>query len=323
MVARQVSVPRPAAQRVDTALEDLLAPLLTREIAAIAAVEAAIAAEKYPDYVVMYQATKTGKQASVEQMATLIRRRGGIPPEHGGLRKYVLKTQSAIAERIAGTTATLRTMRAAEVSLLKLYTEAITQVEGFARPALRKALGRSLVHCHVLTAHIAKRTGTAREAESLPQPLDRYFAGPIAKACMRCHLDRPGALPALERGDPHPYTYICAGCHVDVRAEYPPDLASQMDRWPRHVQEARVLQHAMGRPSVVNAIHTVLYPLSGLAAEKPVRAEKKAVLVPALEPPPTPAADETPAVLVVEPRTAGEAAYVAELFDYRSVRAFW
>jgi hypothetical protein len=292
-------------------------------MAAIAAIDAAIAAERYPDYVVMYQGTKNGKQANVEQMAALIRRRGGAPPEHGGLRKYVLTTQSAIAERVAGTTATLKMMRAAEVSLLKRYTEAIKQVEGLARPALRKALGRTLVHCHILTAHIAKRTSTAREAESLPQPLDQYFVGPIAKACMRCHLDRPGALPALERGDPHPYTYVCGGCHVEVQAEYPPDLASQMDRWPRRVQEARVLQHATGRPSVLNAIHTVLYPLSGLAAEMPVRAEKKAVLVPALEPPPTPAADETPAVLAVEPRTAGEAAYVAELFDYRSVRASW
>jgi hypothetical protein len=140
---------------------------------------------------------------------------------------------------------------------------------------------------------------------------------------MRCHLDRPGALPALERGDPHPYTYICAGCHVDVRGEFPRDLASQMDRWPRRVQEARVLQHAMGRPSVLNAIHTVLYPLSGLAVETPARAEEKAVLLPALEPPPMPAAGETPAVLAVEPRTAAEAAYVAALFDYRSVRTSW
>jgi hypothetical protein len=323
VVARQISDTRPAAQRADTAFEDLLAPLLTREIAAIAALDAAIAAEKYPDYVVMFRGTKNGKQANVEQMATLIRRRGGVPPEHGGLRKYVLKTQSAIAERVAGTTVTLQAMRTAEVGLLKRYTETIKEVDGLARQALRKALGRTLVHCHVLTAHIAKRTGTAREAESLPQPLDRYFAGPTAKACMRCHLDRPGALPALKRRDPHPYTYICAGCHVDVRAEFPPDLASQMDRWPRRVQEAGVLQHAIGRPSVLNAIHTVLYPLSGLVAEAPVRAEEKAVLVPALEPPPTPAADETPAVLAVEPRTTGEAAYVAALFDYRSVRASW
>jgi hypothetical protein len=323
VVARQIGETHSAARRADTALQDLLAPLLTREIAAIAAIDAAIAAERYPDYVVMYQGTKNGKQANVEQMATLIRRGGGVPPEHGGLQKYVLKTQSAIVERVAGTTATLHVMRAAEVRLLKLYTQATKEVEGLARQALRKALGRTLVHCHILTAHIAKRTGTADELESLPQPLDRYFAGPIAKACMRCHLDRPGSLPALERRDPRPYTYICAGCHVDVRAEFPPDLASQMDRWPRRVQEARVLQHASGRPSLLAAIHTVLYPLSGLAAETPVRAEQRAVVVPALEPPPTPAAGETPAVLVVDPRTAGEAEYVAELFDYRSVRTSW
>lgn len=322
-MAREVIETPPAAERADNAFEDLLAPLLIREIASIAAIDAAIAAERYPDYVFMYQGTKTGKQANVEQMATLIRRRGGVPAEHGGLRKYLLKAQAAITERVSGTTATLQAMRVAELGLLRLYTETIDQVEGLASRALRKALGRTLVHCHILSAHIAKRTGTAREAEGLPQPLDRYFAGPTAKACMRCHLDRPGALPALERGDPHPYTYICAGCHVDVRAEFPPDLASQMERWPRRVREARILQHAIGRPSTLNAIQTVLHPLSGLAAETPARAEEKAVLVPALEPPPTPAPDETPAVLAVEPRTTGEAAYVAELFDYRSVRASW
>jgi hypothetical protein len=140
---------------------------------------------------------------------------------------------------------------------------------------------------------------------------------------MRCHLDRPGPLPALERRDPHPYTYICAACHVEARAEFPPDLASQMDRWPRRVQEARVLQHAIGRPSVLRAIHTVLHPLSGLAVETPLRAADRAVVVPALEASPTPIAAGTPAVLTADPRTAAESAYVAELFDYRSVRASW
>jgi hypothetical protein len=309
--------------RADASLEQLLAPLLTREVATIAAIDAAIAAEKYPDYVVMYRGTKTGKQHNVEQMATLLRRLGRVAPEHGGLRKYVRKAQSAITERIAGTTATLQAMRVGELDLLRLYTGTIDKVDRLARRTLRKALGRTIVHCHVLTAHIAKRTGTTGEADSLPLPLNRYFAGPKAKACMRCHLDRPGTLPALERGDPHPYTYVCAGCHDDVRAEFPLDLASQMDRWPRRVQEARVLQHALGRPSVLNAIHRVLYPLSGLAVETPVRAEKKALLVPAPAPPPSPAADETRAVLAVEPHSTGEAHYVAELFDYRSVRASW
>jgi hypothetical protein len=239
-----------------------LDPLLTREIAAIAAIDSAIAAEEDPAYVVMYQGTKTGKQANVEQLATLIRRSGGVPPEHGGLRKHVLKAQLAITERVAGTTATLHAMRSAELDLLRMYTQTLEQVEGLTKKGLRKALARTLVHCHLLTAHIAKRTGNPGEAENLPQPLERYFAGPRAKACMRCHLDRPGALKALERGDRHPYTYICAGCHVDVRAEFPRDLASQIDRWPQHLQEARILQHAIGRPSVLNAFHAVLYPLS-------------------------------------------------------------
>ena len=30
-------------------------------------------------------------------------------------------------------------------------------------------------------------------------------------------------------------------------AEFPADLAIQMDRWPREVREARVLQHGIGR----------------------------------------------------------------------------
>jgi hypothetical protein len=304
-------------------IERLLAPLITREMAAIAAIDAAIAAEQYPDYVVMYHGTKMGKQANVEQMATLIRRGGGVPPSDGGVRKYILKAQSSIAERVGGTTATLRAMRVAELRILTLYTDTLEQVDGLAKDALRKALGRTLVHCHLLTAHIAKRTGDGRDAKGLPQPLDHYFAGPTAKACMRCHLDRPGAQPALERGDPHPYTYVCAGCHVDVRGEFPPDLASQIDRWPQHVRHARVLQHAIGRPSILNAIHTVLYPLSGLSAEVPVRAEKHAEMLPALEPPPAPSPDEARSVVTVDPRTAGEAEYVAKLFDYRTVRSSW
>jgi hypothetical protein len=321
-VARRLTT-RAESDRPDVRVERLFSPLIVHEIAAIAGINTAIGAETHPDYVVLYHGAKTGKQANVEQMTTVIRRRGGIPPEHGGLRKYVLQSQAAVVERVAGTTATLQAMRAGEVTLLKLYTEAIAQVEGIARTALRKALGRTLVHCHVLTAHIAKRTGATRDVNSLPQPLDRYFAGQTAKACMRCHLDRPGSLPALERVDPHPYTYVCAGCHVDVRGEFPPDLAAQIDRWPQHVQHARVLQHATSRPSMLNAIHTVLYPLSGLAAEVPVRSGEKAVMVPPPEPPPTPAADEPRTVLTAEPRTAAEAAYVAELFDFRSVRARW
>ena len=322
MASQVTAMPRDT-DREDVPLDRLLAPLITREIAAIAALDAAIAAEERPDYVVMFQATKTGKQANVEQMATLIRRAGGIPPERGGLRRHLLKSQSAVVERVAGTTATLLAMRADEAGLLRRYTHAMEHADALGKASLRKALTRALVHGHLLTAHIAKRTGSDREAACLPQPLQSYFAGPVAKACMRCHLDRPGTRPALERSDPAPYTYICAGCHVDVRGEFSPDLAAQIDRWPPHVQHARVLQHAIGRPSVLNAIHSVLHPLSGLTAEIPSRPEAKAVVMPALEPPPAPAPHERRGVLSTEPRSAGEAEYVAELFDFWSVRTSW
>jgi hypothetical protein len=307
----------------DAPLERRLAPLLMREIAAIAAIDSAIAAERRPDYVVMYQGSKTGKQANVEQLATVIRRGGGIPPENGGLRKYILQTLSAITERYAGTTATLHAMRAAELDILQRYLKALDQLEGLSKHAVRKALGRAIVHYHLLTAHIAKRAGVDREAQILPLPLDRYFAGPLAKACMRCHLDRPGALPALERRDPHPYTYICAGCHVEVRGEFSPDLVSQMDRWPDGARQARVLQRALGRPSKLTAMYSVLYPLSGLVAAPPVRSAGDDASTSVAEPSPTSASDDTPVDVTVEPQSVEEAAYLIELFDYRSVRRSW
>lgn len=320
MAQRVTTARRERTRRADEPREALLAPLLRREIAAIAAIDAAIAAEKCSDYVVLYQGTKTGKQSNIEQMSTLIRMRGGIPKEDGGFRKYLLKGQSAITERVAGTAATLQAMQRVETRILRGYIETIEQVEGLTRQSLLKALGRTLVHWHLLTAHIAKRTGSVGVAKDLPQSLDQYFAGPTAKACMRCHLDRPGILLALERVDPHPYTYICSACHGEVLGEFPPDLASQIHRWPERTQQTRVLQHAVGRPSVLNAMHTVLFPLSGLAADPPRRVTEKVVTASAL--PPTPKGDN-PAILNVEPQTPGEAAYVAQLFDYRSVRTYW
>jgi predicted molibdopterin-dependent oxidoreductase YjgC len=67
-------------QRAHTPLEQLLQPLIALEIASVAAIDAAIARERHPDYVVMFQSTKTGKQANVEQMASLIWMQGGRPP---------------------------------------------------------------------------------------------------------------------------------------------------------------------------------------------------------------------------------------------------
>jgi hypothetical protein len=312
-----------AHRPVEPTLEDHLAPLIIREIAAIGGIDAAINGEQYPDYVMMYRSARTAKQSNVEQMTTLIRMQKGVPPESGGLRRYVLKSGTSLTERFAGTTATLQALRHEDVGILERYAEVIWHVDGLAKRALRKALGRTLINIHLLTAHIAKRNGSDRWAGHLPHPLDRYFANPIARACMRCHLDRPGTLPALERSDPHPYTYICAGCHQDVRAEFPPDIASQMDHWSAESQKTRVMQHAMSRPSVLNAINTVLHPLSGISPEHVVRAEEKAASLPPIEPLPRATPDAAPAVVTTEPRTDAEADYVSQLFDYVSPRQHW
>ena len=101
-------------------------------------------------------------------------------------------------------------------------------------------------------------------------------------------------------------------CHVGVRAENP-DLASQIDRHDVYTRLVSCSTPLAG-PSVLSAIHTVLHPLSGSAAETPVRARRKAMLVPAPESRhQCRQANETTAVLAVKPRTAGDAACVADL----------
>jgi hypothetical protein len=303
-------------------LERQLEPLVSREISGIAAIDTAIAHESAPDYVVMFQDAKNGKQANVEQMVTLVRMQGGTPNERGGIRRALARTQAAVASRLS-TTMTLQAMRTAETELITLYSEVLGQVDGLARQALRKALGRALVHTHLLTAHLAKRTGRHADAAMLPAPLREYFAGAEACACMRCHLDRPGTSSALERTDPHPYTYLCAACHDEVLAEFPPDLAIQMDRWPREVREASVLQHGIGRVSRLNALGRVLHPLAGLEPELPTPAAERAVIVPAMTPTATPTPTERRGVLTIEKREGPEADYIDRLFSANQVWDNW
>ena len=304
------------------ALARQLEPLIAREIAGIAALDAAIARESAPDYVVMFQGAKNGKQANVEQLATLIRMQGGTPDERGGLRKTLKNTQAAVTARVSKTM-TLKAMRLAELELVTMYSEAVGRADGLARRALTKALGRALVHTHLLTAHIAKRSGSTAEARLLPAPLGDYFAGAQARACMRCHLDRPGASGALERRDPHPYTYVCAACHDEIVGEFPPDLAAQIDRWPRAVREARVLQHGISRMSVLNAIGRVLHPLSGLEPELATPAAEHAVIVPAMTPTPGPAPNERRGELTVDKPEGAEGEYVDVLFSPGQVSRHW
>ncbi len=305
-----------------TPVEQQLQPLITRELEGIAAIDTAIAHETAPDYVVTFLDAKNGKQANIEQMTTLLRMRGGVPDERGGLRKVLTTSQAAVESRLSKTMV-LRSMRLAEIDLATRYTDALANAEGLARRALATALGRALVNAHVLTAHLAKRTGSQTDARLLPLPLDDYFAGPQPRACMRCHLDRPGRTGALERRDPHPYTYVCSACHDEVLGEFSVDLAEQMDHWARPVQEARVLQKAMGRVSKLNAIGRVLHALAGLEPDLPTPAAERAVIVPAMTPTPGPAEGEQQGVLRVDTTNGPEAAYVDELFSVGEVRRHW
>jgi len=306
---------------VARSLHQALTPLVTREIAGIAAIDSAIPHQS-PDYAVFFHDTKQDKQANVEQLTTVIRMQGRAADEGGGMRKALMTAQAAIASRVS-TTVTLRAMRAAEIELVMLYSDAIPTVQGLAARAVRKALGRALVHAHLLSAHLAKRTGSASDARVLPAPLSEYFAGREARACMRCHLDRPGRSRALERRDPHPYTYICAGCHDEVPSEFPPDMAIQMDRWPENVREAKIIQHAIGHVSKLNATGRVLHPLAGLEPELPTPAAERAVIVPAMTPSPGPKAGERRGTLEIGDAEGLEGEYLRELFSSSQVWRHW
>ncbi len=301
-----------------------LAPLIRLEIASIAAIDVAIAGESAPDYVVLLHDAKTAKQANVEQMATVIRAAEQFAQETGGLLKPLLKAQAMVLERLSRT-ATFRAMRLTEVELIGRYFAALQAAHGSReRRALRKALGRTIIDTHVLSAHIARESGRAADARVLPHPLGDYFASPTPRACMRCNLDRPGSgVPALERRDPHPFTYICAGCHADVLAEFPADLAQQIDRWPQDVRQARVIQRALGRLSKLNALHRVLFPLSGLEPERPAPAATRAIDIPVLTPVPGPAQGETQGAVRVRVTDDAEGQYCAQLFGYRIPRVYW
>jgi uncharacterized protein DUF2383 len=311
-----------APQAVGISLRQELEPFITREISGIAAIDTAISHTSAPDYVVMFQDAKNGKQANVEQMATLVRMHGDSPDESGGIRKTLTRTQAAISSRLS-TTMTLRAMRLSEIELVKLYSDALNRSDGLVRRALLKVLGRAMVHAHLLTAHLAKRTGSKADANLLPAPLDDYFVGAEPRACMRCHLDRPGAAGALERRDPHPYTYICAACHDEVLGEFTPDLVVQFDRWPRAVREAKVIQHAIGHVSKLNAIGRVLYPLAGLEPDLPTPAAERALIVPAMTPTPGPAPGERRGVVEIDTAEGQEGEYVRELFSPPQTWPHW
>src|SRR3954452_18609711 len=137
-------------------LTALLNPLIYRELATIGAIDTVMPREKHPGYVMLMRAAKLGKQASVEQLASMIRYAGEQPAESAAPVEGMLKLQSALARRI-GTTPVLRAMRLAEAEIVRAYGDAYGRLDGIFRKGLEKCWHRAQKRLAVLTAHIAIR----------------------------------------------------------------------------------------------------------------------------------------------------------------------
>jgi hypothetical protein len=311
-----------------TLLADLLSPLIRLEIASIGAIESASIHESHAGYVMLFHETKTSKQASVEQMNTVLRIAGQRPVESGGLIEPLLRLQTLGIQK-ASTTALLGAMRVVEKLLLDRYADARKDLAGLERAAIEVASHRARKHWMILTAHIAQRKdGESSHAHELAYPLSHYFAGDEDRVCMRCLLDRPGAKLALEKQDP--YTYICAACHEETETEFPVDLQRQMPQWREEDLRDRVIHKALSRPMKLKAVKEVHALLAGLAPEPPV----KAGATHKAEPTASTTVDDAngdPEVLQpasqlsipIDGAAVEEASYITLLFDYRSVRNNW
>jgi hypothetical protein len=303
-------------------LEELFNPLIMRELASIAAIDSATPHESHADYVYLYRSAKAGKQANVEQMQSMLRVAGGRPATSAKALAGFLKMQARTAEMI-GTTATLRAMRLAQTELMKRYEETFARVNGIVKKAIESCWHRSIAQWVVLTAHVAKRgLLEIEERIHLPMPLESYFANEQAKACMRCHFDRPGQNAPIERVDPHPYHYLCSACVDETFAMFPPDLAEQSKRWEKRDWESRVFEKAMGRPSRIKAELGVMTKYSGLAPKilpPPEPREPATILVDRVAP-------SEPAIIemyIAPAKSADERFYNELLFDFESVRESW
>jgi len=304
-------------------LSKLLSPMIRLELASIGAIESATEHEEDSGYVVLMLETKTGKQASVEQMNTLLRRAGEKETESGGLAEPMLHLQTLALQKTS-TTAMLQAMRLVEETLVARYRDVVPQLRGLEKRATQHVLERTVKHWMILIAHVAQRKdGDSSHAELLPLPLSSYFATPEDRVCMRCLLDRPGKQPALRKEKPH--QYLCAACHDEVVINFPPDLQVQVPRWSPEDRRDRVLHKALGKPEKVRAIYEVQATMAGLKPLIPVSAKEKrmdSVPVPRgrVRQAVQPAAD---LILAREDATPDELAYTDQLFDFRSVRRNW
>jgi hypothetical protein len=300
-----------------------ISPLIQLEIASIGAIESAAPREQDPGYVMLFHETKTGKQANVEQMNTLLRMAGKPQIESGGVAEPILHLQTLALQR-ANTTAMLAAMRIVEETLTARYREALPGLHGFERQAMHHVLNRATKHWMILIAHVAQRKdGDSDHADILPLPLSRYFATERDRVCMRCLLDRPGEHATIEKSDP--YTYLCAACHDEAIDEFSPDLETQMPRWTDGGRRDRVLEKAFSRPSKLTAIKEVHAVLAGLPPEVPPAAVMKGQATASERGRTRDRIDEVPSdvMLARDGAAADELAYTDLLFDFRSVRRSW
>jgi hypothetical protein len=297
--------------------------MIRSEIASIGAIESAAHHEKDPGYTILFHATKTGKQASVEQLNTLLRMAGRTEVETGGMMEPVIRLQTLALQR-ANTTAMLQAMSVVEEALVAGYRSLAPRLHGTERRAVEHILRRSAKQWMILLAHIARRKdGESHARELLPRPLSEYFATDDDRVCMRCLLDRPGTLPSLEKSDP--YTYVCAACHDDVMEDVPPDLQVQIPQWSSEAQRDRAIHRALGRPEKLRAIKEVHAVLAGLEPEIPLPAAAKRDQSPPVDRARRLLSKVVPSDLLLARDGASddELAYTDLLFDFRSVRRNW
>lgn len=279
-------------------LGKMLNPIIRAEMASIGAIDSALTREDDPGYYMLFLAAKSGKQANIGQMTSMLRIEGVSPVTSGGLTETVLKLQTIAAEWI-GTRPTLLAMRAVEGEIVQLYEAVFDELDGIYKKGLEKCWRRAKKHAVVLTKHLEKET----------------------RVCMRCLLDRPGDLAPLERTDPEPYQYICSGCHQEVFAAFPPDIAEKAPAWEPRALENRVIEKALGRPSKLAAENIVLAKEAGVGEDMPdpPMPYKSAIDVAARS-----SASQPEAEVRIAPCTSpGERLYTELLFDYFSVRENW
>jgi hypothetical protein len=300
-----------------------LETLIRLEIASIGAIDSAAHHEADPGYTNLFHATKTGKQANVEQLNTLLRMTRRSEVESGGLIEPVIRLQTLALQKTS-TTAMLQAMSLVEESLVAQYRDTAPSHQLRERRALREIVRRSTKQWMILLAHIARRKdGDSRAASLLPRPLGEYFASAEDRVCMRCLLDRPGVLPALEKEDP--YTYVCAGCHADVVGDVPQDLQVQMPRWSAEARRDRAIHKALGRPEKLRAIKEVHAVLAGLEPEIPLAASLKRLESRPVDRARRVLSDMVPSDISLDRKGASddELAYTDLLFDFRSVARSW